>query len=1025
MNSREISHYRIITRLGAGGMGEVYLAEDTRLDRKVAIKMLPEGAVDDPHAKERLIREARAAATLDHSNICSIYEVGEDADRTFIVMQYIEGEVLAQKIRNKPLSIAEVVDIGLQATDALAEAHLRGVIHRDIKPHNVIITPRGQVKILDFGLAKFMPEVRAADPRAMTEHRLTEAGQVVGTPGYMSPEQLQGEPVDARTDIFSLGIVLYECATGRHAFAGAVPFQISMQVVNSNPTRPSQLNPLIPAAFDQIIARAMAKSVDARYESAAAFRADLSRFQAGLKEKGGTGTLPLEALEALEALAARPSLATSVLPSHESARLETSVIPSLRSTKSDSKGPGRRVWMAIAAVIAILGIWLAARAFLTSRGEPPAEAKLWYDRGTTAIREGAYYQASKALERSVELSRNFGLAHARLADAYAEIDQTDKAREELLLAISLVGGGPSLSSADATYLDAISGTLRRDFASAIQSYSRIADQAPASEKAAAYVDLGRAYEKNETIDKAIEYYGKATRQDPQSAAGFLREAILYGRRGDISKATGSFEQAEKIYQAMSSQEGLAEVYYQRGTMLTKSRKLPQAKTQLDRALEISRGTDNKFQSVRTQLQLSGVYYAEGDTERAKKTAAEAIAAAQGASIRNLATNGLIDLGYTLLSRGELVEARSYFAQALDFAKQDRASRIEARAKLGLGSVSVQMENQDEAIAFLGEALKFFQPAGYRKETSNALILLGRAYREKGEYKIALKTFEQQLDVAGKLGDPAQVAASHSGIALLLGIHQERYAEALPHVEESYKINKSLGAKVLMGWDQLNRGTFLWQLGRYSEASAALDEVFAVANRPEANLKSQLAWVEVTRSQIALSEGRLGEAKAKAQISLELAGTQYADIALQAKQTIGLAQAFSGSAQQARKSCEEAVATARQLKSPRTISTALLVLAEVLLRARDVEGALKNAIEAQRMFAPAGQLDSEWRSLLIAALAGDQMTDKATALQYATKAKAQREALATRWGAEADNGYSSRPDIKTYLKQLDQLLARSK
>jgi serine/threonine protein kinase len=275
---QQISHYKIIERIGAGGMGEVFLAEDTLLDRKVAIKMLPAKSIGNEQAKKRLFREAKAAATLDHPNICSIYEVGEEGDCAFIVMQYIAGRTLSRIIKNNALSPAEVVDIGMQAAQALAEAHSRGVIHRDIKPQNVIITPRGQVKILDFGLAKIIRDETDSSTGA-TESRLTDTGEVVGTVGYMSPEQLRDLPVDARTDIFSLGVLLYECATGRPAFVGSSKISISLQVIEANPKKPSEFGEHVPPELDDIILKTIAKKVEARYQSATALLADLRKME--------------------------------------------------------------------------------------------------------------------------------------------------------------------------------------------------------------------------------------------------------------------------------------------------------------------------------------------------------------------------------------------------------------------------------------------------------------------------------------------------------------------------------------------------------------------------------------------------------------------------------------------------------------------------------------------------------------------------------------------------------------------------
>ena len=194
-----------------------------------------------------MLREAKAAATLDHPNICTIHEVNEETDSPFIVMQYIDGVTLSNKVRNNPLAPAEVVNIGIQAAEALAEAHSRGVIHRDIKPQNVMITPRGQVKILDFGLARqILSPPRSADSDAQTETRLTEDGQIVGTVGYMSPEQLRGYEMDARSDLFSLGVTLYECATGSPAFTGNSAIEISSQILHVDPPKPSRVKPGIP-----------------------------------------------------------------------------------------------------------------------------------------------------------------------------------------------------------------------------------------------------------------------------------------------------------------------------------------------------------------------------------------------------------------------------------------------------------------------------------------------------------------------------------------------------------------------------------------------------------------------------------------------------------------------------------------------------------------------------------------------------------------------------------------------------------
>jgi len=596
--------------------------------------------------------------------------------------------------------------------------------------------------------------------------------------------------------------------------------------------------------------------------------------------------------------------------------------------------------------------------------------------------------------------------------------------EELLQALALAPNRSSLTSQDSLHLDAVAATIRREFPKAIEYYRDLADKATESDKASALVDLGRAYERNEQTDKAQENYLAATQKDPNSAAAFLRLAIVYGRQQD-AKSEDAFAEAQKYYRLMSNQEGMAEAFYQRGALLAKLKKLADAKSSLEEALKLSQNlADNKYQLVKTQLQLSSVYYNEGNTELSKKFATDAIELAQKSRIQNLATTGLIDLGYTLLSRGEFSEAKRYFQQAFDFAQRDKAASAEARANRALGSLNQQQGNSDDAISFLEQALSFYQPAGYRKEASTALLLLGRAYRDKGDYEKAFSNFDQTLRLATELNDQSLMAASHLSIAVLRGGEQERYPEAIAHLDESYKINSLLGAKKDQGYDQMNKGSYLWRLGRYQEARQALDLAYSIANRPEASLKAVLAWVDLTSAQLALSQLNFAEAKLKGQDALNLAGNEYRDVLLLAKSTIGRATALSGQPQQATKLCEEAVAIAKELKSPRLESSALLALAEVQLASKDAAHALLTTKQSQATLS-GQQLDSQWQSWLIAARANELAGNRSEAQACASRAEAICESLPKEWGPEYYDSYLRRPDIEDYRKQLAQILSRTK
>lgn len=677
----------------------------------------------------------------------------------------------------------------------------------------------------------------------------------------------------------------------------------------------------------------------------------------------------------------------------------------------------------IVILIALVGFILITNFWPRASHQPLAEAKRFYDKGTDALRDGAYYQASKALERAISVDDKFLLAHARLAEAWAELDYSDKAKDELLRMTAVAPDRSALPPLEALYLKAITETVAHDFGSAIESYHSISEQVPEAEKPFAYVDLGRAFEKNEEVKKAIESFENATKLDPQYAAAFLRLGVVHGRQQDLERAADAFQKAQQLYHDLSNQEGEAEALYQRGSLLNKVGKIAEARLYLEKALAINKPTDNKYQLIRTLLQLSRVAGSEGNTQYAREVATQAIDSARSDGLENLTTQGLLDLGHVFLTRNELKIAEEYFKQALDFAQKNKGLRNEARAFLMLGNLRMQQDDADGARRYVEQAIPFYQRGGYSKESWQALYLLGHSNDLKGDYSNALQAFNQQLELAQKWGDKSQIALSHEGIGTVLA-HQEGYKEALSHFDECYKLYNSLGKKLNAGYASLNRGDMLWQLGRYQEATVAINQAAAIAELPEGGYRQLSGRVCLIKARLALSQHRLSEAKAFGQQAVAIATTQSEHTAVEAKNTLGLAQALAGEKRQGRLSCEQAVVEARRTGDPRLVDSALLTLAETLLLSGDAKNALTTALQAQASFARTGRQDSEWRACLIVGLAGQVMADFSITREFLLRANNLVEALKQKWGNETYATYSARTDIASYSKRLNEVSMRA-
>jgi tetratricopeptide (TPR) repeat protein len=945
------SRYRITAVIGRGGMGEVYAAWDENLRESIAIKTLRADLARDHGITRRFHKEIHLARKVTHPNVCRIFETGaqEGAGVThdplpFFTMELLRGETLGTRIhREGRLRPGDAFPIAEQMAEGLFAAHQAGVIHADFKSGNVMLVagPHGRRAVItDFGLARVEPSNRTIDDtRTMdSEQRLA------GTVAYMSPEQIGGGAITAASDIYSLGVVLFEMATGRLPFDARHPVQAALERLKSGHG---------PAV------RELAPDLDPRWEHA---------IQRCLRRE------PAERFASARDLADQFRQAARPAP---------------------RRAWGRRKWLAAAAAGAVSlgaagsGLWIWRHPY-----RPKPSALGWYREGLAALHSMTYETARRAFEQAVAADPEFALAHAGLARAYQELDYTDLARESMLKALAAAEES-RLSSDDSLRLHAVQFLVSRDYPRAAPLLHDLERRAAGAEQPAAALETGWLAQQQEDTEAAAAAYTRALRLDPAYAAAKLRLGYILGRRRQVADALRTLEEAEQLYKASSSYEGVTQTLYEEAMLLNRSSRSAEAMPAIEKALAVARTVDNPYQQIRVQLAQGVAYRNLGDPARATGLAQQAIDAAIARDMDNLATSGLIDLGNSYMAVGDLARAEPLFRKALALAGKSRVRRSEARARLSLASLCEQERRPAEARQFVEAALPFAREAGYRREFVQAMTILGGVHAQQAQFEDSIRVLREALDAAGQLHDKRTEDMVRERLAESLR-DEGLWPEALRVVES---LLPSRGA-----WALISRGDLCRRMGLREEARRALAEA---ASELEKNPNRQLLFeLRLGQAALAHQEGRLADAAASAGMA---PAVLQADVPR--SRLIGILAAIRRAAQPDLAAALSLVENFdREGLAPEAAAARLEIAAALLAPrrpaapARDLAERL--ATESLAFFEPRRIWEGAWRGHALAARAS---RDAASAHRAA--ARSAFDCLRALWPAATFESYLERPDIR--------------
>ncbi len=956
-----MGRFRIVRKLGRGGMGDVYEAFDLQLSEAIALKAIRPEIVENAGVLARFRKEVQLARRLSGPNVCRIHELfvlggGADPDGAFLTMELLDGVTLSERIQQSgPIPWREAQELADGICSGVAAIHEAGMIHRDLKSRNIMLVNRAGstcAVVMDFGLAH---EIAPSQPDAPTG--LTLPGAVLGTPEYMAPEQFEAKEVTPATDIFSLGVVLYEMLTGKNPFPSSNMLGAAV-LRGRQPERASSLQRSVPHRLEHVIAKCLEYDPGRRYQSAG----ELAR-----------------ALKARYALPAYPAV--------------------------------DRPWiLRIAAVVLAAAAVLGAFAWWQSRlyYRPNAEAEYWYGRGLAALREGSSLKATLLLGDALQHDSRFAMAHARLAEAWSNLDFDGAAQREMLIATSLEGRAPAL---DRLYIDAIRATLIPDFREAVKDYKEILGRLPQADKWAGYLDLGMACERAGDPANAADSFNKALSLNGDNPAPYLQKAILETHQDQDRNAGSDFNRAESLYQAEMNPEGLAELDYERGYLANGQGKWDDANAYLERALSEAQHLPQPSVQleIRALTQLSSVAYASGGYGKAEGYANNAIQLARDNQLTSWAADGLVRRANAELAQADYDGADRDLKQAMGILSQARQDRVQAMASLTLASLRNQQQRSAEVLAPAQAALAYYKANGYVTEAGQATLLIGRTERRQGNWPQALETAGDLLALA-KAANRNILLVQAEELKAGVYLDMEDYPNALEHYRTAFS---SAQNKVLRQYEAMDCADVLWRLGRFAEAEKMLESA------PPSNTGGGEIEVDslLAQLQYGAAARRASELIGK---SPDMPATRMRDLHLD----LAIAEAALGKTQAARTGLGSLLAPGGQpaaLNGQPLDAGGLagfeLAAARIDLTLGDAKAAFDQAAKAESYFQSQRLLDSEFRSSLLAALAAQNLRDARNREIFTKKSLDIETQLGNTWSNSDSHSYLSRPDIVAQLRSL--------